>query len=305
MGIVSKPMPLPVLPMRWANGASIGLLPLAVLRWRSPWPTRKATLCADAKRTEPSPSRLPRMSLSWSSLSAYCLVATRTSSPSSISHAWALALWREDDVVGRAGELALARARHRPRPRTAATHRVAVVVPLDHRTRSDLAGRGIHRHDLYRHALIDDLADLLGASVCEHYASAIRKAPKHHARPSRDLVGEDAERLRAVEVAGQFCASPGSSSAPAGRRSGRPSRPRARRAALRAATESTATTSTAPERTSHVGDLERLLAVIGLGDEQLVDVDADGARVRAGSMAWLGVDERAHAPSFWASARTW
>jgi len=88
MGIVSKPMPLPVLPMRWANGASIACFHSQYSRWRSPWPTRKATLCADAKRTEPSPSRLPRMSLSWSSLSAYCLVATRTSSPSSISHAW-------------------------------------------------------------------------------------------------------------------------------------------------------------------------------------------------------------------------
>ena len=42
----------------------------------------------------------------------------------------------------------------------------------------------------------------------------------------------------------------------------------------------------------HVGDLERLLAVVGLGDEQLVDVDADRARV-GGVDRVLGVDEGA------------
>ena len=43
----------------------------------------------------------------------------------------------------------------------------------------------------------------------------------------------------------------------------------------------------------HVGDLQGLLAVVGLGDEQLVDVDADLLRVeRVHRM--LGVDERAH-----------
>ena len=34
-----------------------------------------------------------------------------------------------------------------------------------------------------------------------------------------------------------------------------------------------------PERIEHVGDLERLLAGVGLGDQQLVDVDADGRGV--------------------------
>ena len=43
----------------------------------------------------------------------------------------------------------------------------------------------------------------------------------------------------------------------------------------------------------HVGDLQRLLAVVGLGDEQLVDVDADLLRVE-GIHRVLGVDERAH-----------
>ena len=61
-----------------------------------------------------------------------------------------------------------------------------------------------------------------------------------------------------------------------------------------AATESTATMSTAPERIEELGDLERLLAGVGLRDEQLVDVDADPARVRRIHRV-LGVDERADA----------
>ena len=41
----------------------------------------------------------------------------------------------------------------------------------------------------------------------------------------------------------------------------------------------------------HVGDLERLLAVVGLADEQLVGLDAELARV-GGVERVLGVDER-------------
>ena len=61
-----------------------------------------------------------------------------------------------------------------------------------------------------------------------------------------------------------------------------------------AATESIATTSSAPERIEQLGDLERLLARVRLGDEQVVDVDADLLRVR-GVHRVLGVDERADA----------
>ena len=48
-----------------------------------------------------------------------------------------------------------------------------------------------------------------------------------------------------------------------------------------AATESTATTSSAPAADEQLGDLERLLAVVGLRDEEVVDLDADPARVAA------------------------
>ena len=61
-----------------------------------------------------------------------------------------------------------------------------------------------------------------------------------------------------------------------------------------AATESIATTSSAPERIEQLGDLERLLARVGLRDEQIVDVDADPLRVGRVHRV-LGVDERADA----------
>ena len=59
-----------------------------------------------------------------------------------------------------------------------------------------------------------------------------------------------------------------------------------------AATESIATTSSAPERIEQLADLERLLAGVGLRDEQVVDVHADPLRVRRVHRV-LGVDERA------------
>ena len=48
---------------------------------------------------------------------------------------------------------------------------------------------------------------------------------------------------------------------------------------VRAATESMTTHVERARADQHVGDLERLLARVGLGDEQLVDVDADGRGV--------------------------
>ena len=53
-----------------------------------------------------------------------------------------------------------------------------------------------------------------------------------------------------------------------------------------------------------LGDLERLLAVVGLRDQQLVDVDADAAAY-AGSMACSASMNAAMPPSFWASAMMW
>jgi hypothetical protein len=47
----------------------------------------------------------------------------------------------------------------------------------------------------------------------------------------------------------------------------------------------------------HVGDLERLLAVVGLRDEELVRLDAELARVGRVERV-LGVDERRDSPCF-------
>ena len=58
-----------------------------------------------------------------------------------------------------------------------------------------------------------------------------------------------------------------------------------------AATESMTTRSSARRADQHVGDLQRLLAGVGLGHEQLVDVHAELAGVR-GVEGVLGVDER-------------
>ena len=61
-----------------------------------------------------------------------------------------------------------------------------------------------------------------------------------------------------------------------------------------AATESMTMTSMAPGAHEHVGDLERLLAGVGLRDEQLVDVDPDCLGVD-GIHRVLGVDVGADA----------
>ena len=61
-----------------------------------------------------------------------------------------------------------------------------------------------------------------------------------------------------------------------------------------AATLSITSTSSAPERTQCVGDLQRLLARVRLGDQQLLQIDAELARIgRVERM--LGIDEGAGA----------
>ena len=61
-----------------------------------------------------------------------------------------------------------------------------------------------------------------------------------------------------------------------------------------AATESTTTTSTPFGADEHFDDFERLFAVVGLRDEQVVEIDAELLRVGRVERV-LGVDERRHA----------
>ena len=117
---------------------------------------------------------------------------------------------------------------------------------------------------------------------------------EHHADLLADLVGEDHDAVRAAGCWRSACAAPGSSGAPAGPCAESPISPSSSARGTSAATLSITTTSIAPRAHQGVGDLERLLAGVGLRDQQLVDVDAELSGV-AGIERVLGVDEGADA----------
>ena len=71
----------------------------------------------------------------------------------------------------------------------------------------------------------------------------------------------------------------------------------------RAATESTTTTSTAPVDDQRTGDFERLFAVVRLRNDQIVDIDAEFARIGRIERVF-GIDEAAAPPAFCAWAIT-
>ena len=231
------------------------------------------------------------MSLIWSSLRAYCLTAARTSSPSSISHACRSPSGVKITWFGRAGELARAGAASRLHLELEPLVGGSVVVVLHDPLGRDLAGLRVHRHDLDGHPLVHDLADLLGAAVGQHDAGVVMEAAEHHADLLADLVREQAQRLRAVEVAGELA-----------HRLAHHPRLQADGLVAHLALELDARRQRGDRvqrhdvdgagAHEHVADLQRLLAVVGLGDEQLVDVDADLPRVERVHRV-LGVDEGA------------
>ena len=158
--------------------------------------------------------------------------------------------------------------------------------------------------DLHAHAVADRLGAVLerldAPDVQALGGVELQRAParlglgraEHDADLFADLVGEDAERLRAVEVAGELA-----------HRLGHHARLRADGlvAHLPLELHARGERGDGVDRDhvngagahEHVGDLQGLLAVVGLGDEQLVDVDADLLRVERVHRV-LGVDERAH-----------
>jgi hypothetical protein len=115
----------------------------------------------------------------------------------------------------------------------------------------------------------------------------------HHADLFADLVGEEAQRLRAVQVTREL----------AHRQRHHPCL-RAHRLIAHLPLELLARRQRRDRidrdhidgagAHEHVGDLQRLLAVVGLGDEQLIDIDPDLAGIQRVHRV-LGVDERAHA----------
>ena len=116
---------------------------------------------------------------------------------------------------------------------------------------------------------------------------------EHDADLFADLVGEDAKRLRAIQVAGELA-----------HRLRHHARLRADGLVAHLPLELHARGERGDrvdrdhvDRTGahkHVGDLQRLLAIVGLRYEQLVDVDADPLRVERIHRV-LCIDERAHA----------
>ena len=129
-----------------------------------------------------------------------------------------------------------------------------------------------------------DPADVEALGGVELQRAATRlglRRAEHHADLLADLVREEAQRLRAVQVAGELA-----------HRLAHHARLQADRLVAHLALELSARRQRRDRvdrddvdragAHEHVGDLERLLAVVGLGDEQLVDVDADLAGRRAG-----------------------
>ena len=129
-----------------------------------------------------------------------------------------------------------------------------------------------------------DAADVEALRGVELQRAAARlglRRAEHHADLLADLVGQDAQRLRAVEVARELA-----------HRLGHHPRLQADALVAHLPLELGARRQRGDRvdrddvdrarAHQHVGDLERLLAVVGLGDEQLVDVDADLASRTAG-----------------------
>ena len=169
----------------------------------------------------------------------------------------------------------------------------AVVEPVHDLLRDDRVRYRIVREHFDRHALVDDLADLLLCAVGERDPRAIRQASEHHADLFPQLVDEDADGAGAVEVAGEL----------AQRLAHQPGLETHVRVAhlafdLGAGHErGHRVDDDHVERAGadeHVGDLERLLAGVGLGDVEVVDVHTDGRGVDRVHRV-LGVDVGADA----------
>ena len=123
--------------------------------------------------------------------------------------------------------------------------------------RRDLVLDDLHAHPVADRlgALLEglDAADVEPLRRIELERAAARlglRRAEHHADLLADLVGEHAERVGAVQVAGQLAHGLAHHARLEADASGRPSAPSSSAFGVSAATESIATTSTAPERIS-------------------------------------------------------
>jgi hypothetical protein len=194
----------------------------------------------------------------------------------------------QDHVVGGAGEEPRAgRAAGDPDAQEAV--RDPVVEPAHDRPRLDAAGDRVEREHLDRQAPVDDLADRHARAVGEEHRRVVVEAAEHHADLLAQLVREDADRSGPVQRPRQLPeglgheagleADVGVAHLALDLRLRHQGRDRVDRDHVEG-----------PRAHQEVGDLERLLAVVGLGDEELVGVDPDAARVGRVHRV-LGVDE--------------
>ena len=169
----------------------------------------------------------------------------------------------------------------------------AVVKPVDDPPRLDPSRLRIPGEHLDRAPLVHELADLLAGPVREDDPRGVMKTPKHDPDLLADLVDEDHDRARARDGGGELA-----------ERLGHEARLQARQRVAHVTVELGAGDQRR-HRIDHdhvdgvgadecLGDLERLLAGVRLGDEQLVDVHAELPGVDRVERV-LGVDERGDA----------
>ncbi len=153
-----------------------------------------------------------------------------------------------------------------------------VVEPVHDLLGHDRADLGIVGEHLDGKALVDDLADHLRAPVGEDHSGSIVEASVHDSDFFPQLVDEDGDgaglRQRARQLAQRLGHEPrleADVGVPHLPLDLGPRRQRRHRVDDQDVER--------PGADQHVGDLERLLAGVGLRDEQVVDVDPDGPRV--------------------------
>src|SRR3989442_7939128 len=195
-------------------------------------------------------------------------------------------------MIRRDGEAA-ATCRTTPNLKLQEIVRLPVGEPVDNRTCDVLSSLPIIRKDLDGSSPAYETTDLLSRAIGEKNTRVVMQAPEHYAYLLADLVDEDHDRARARDGGGEL----------AERLRHQPGLQAGQRIAHIAVELGLGhQRSDGVDRDDvhrirahqRLGDLERLLAGVGLRDQQLVDVDAELPGVR-GIKRVLGIDERGDA----------
>ena len=199
------------------------------------------------------------------------------------------AAWRPDEVVVRRRELGSAVAAGLLHGELEEMGGRSVVEPVGHRTVDDRVRHRVVGAHLDGQLLVDDLADLFRRTVGERDPGVVGETAKHHPDLFPELVDEDDRRAGVAQGAGDLAQrlrhQPGLETdvavahlaldlGPGHQRRHRVDDDEVDRAGA----------------DEHVGDLERLLTRVGLGDEERIGVDAELLGVVRVERV-LGVDE--------------